>query len=57
MAEAGLPAFLRQHLVEVAQDYQHGVFEGEDRVIREITGQAPMTVQAFVTLHKGLFQA
>lgn len=57
MAEAGLPAFLRQHLVEVAQDYQHGVFEGEDGVIREITGQAPMTVQAFVTLHKGLFQA
>lgn len=57
MAEAGLPAFLRQHLVEVAQDYQHGVFEGEDGVIREITGQAPMTVQAFVTLHKALFQA
>jgi len=57
MAEADLPAFLRQHLVEVAQDYQHGVFEGEDGVIREITGQAPMTVQAFVTLHKGLFQA
>jgi uncharacterized protein YbjT (DUF2867 family) len=57
MAEAGLPAFLRQHLVEVAQDYQHGVFAGEDGVIREITGQAPMTVQAFVTLHKGLFQA
>jgi NAD(P)H dehydrogenase (quinone) len=57
MAEAGLPAFLRQHLVEVAQDYQHGVFEGKDGVIREITGQAPMTVQAFVTLHKGLFQA
>jgi uncharacterized protein YbjT (DUF2867 family) len=57
MAEAGLPAFLRQHLVEVAQDYQHGVFEGKDGVIREITGQAPMTVQAFVTLHKALFQA
>jgi hypothetical protein len=38
-------------------DYQHGVFEGEDTIIRDVTGEAPMTVQAFVTLHKDLFQA
>lgn len=57
MIEAGLPPFLIQHLIEVAQDYQHGVFEGEDRIIAEVTGQAPMTVQAFVTLHKDLFKA
>ena len=56
MTEAGLPPFLRQHLIEVAQDYQHGVFEGEDGIIREVTGQSPMTVQAFVTQHKALFQ-
>jgi NAD(P)H dehydrogenase (quinone) len=57
MKDAGLPPFLIQHLNEVAQDYQHGVFEGEDEIIREVTGQAPMTVQAFVTLHKNLFKA
>lgn len=57
MKEAGLPPFLIQHLIEVAQDYQHGVFEGEDQIIGEVTGQAPMTVQAFVTLHKELFKA
>ena len=55
LLEAGLPPFVVQHLVEVALDYQHGVFEGEDKIIREVTGQAPMTVQEFVTLHKDLF--
>lgn len=56
MRDAGLPPFLVQHLNEVAQDYQHGVFEGEDTIIKEVTGQSPMTVQAFVTLHKDLFK-
>lgn len=57
MADAGLPPFIIQHLIEVAKDYQHGVFEGEDSIIREVTGQAPMTVQEFVTLHRDLFNA
>lgn len=57
LLEAGLPAFVVQHLGEVALDYQHGVFEGEDSIIREVTGEAPMTVQAFVNLHKELFNA
>ncbi|WP_434607890.1 NAD(P)H-binding protein [Pseudomonas sp. D2-30] len=51
----GLQPFLIQHLLEVAKDYQQGVFAGEDSIIGEITGQPPMTVQAFVTLHKELF--
>lgn len=51
----GLPSFLIQHLLEVAKDYQNGVFEGEDSIIAQVTGQPPMTVQAFVTLYKGLF--
>ncbi|WP_433740666.1 NmrA family NAD(P)-binding protein [Pseudomonas putida] len=55
LLEAGLPAFIVQHLGEVALDYQHGVFEGEDRIIAQVTGEAPMTVQQFVTLHKSLF--
>ncbi|WP_445570921.1 NmrA family NAD(P)-binding protein [Pseudomonas sp. E102] len=51
----GLQPFLIQHLLEVAKDYQQGVFAGEDSIIGEITGQPPMAVQAFVTLHKELF--
>jgi hypothetical protein len=39
----------------VAQDYQHGVFAGEDSIIRQVTGEAPMTVQEFVTLHREAF--
>ncbi|VVP67443.1 NAD(P)H azoreductase [Pseudomonas fluorescens] len=57
LLDAGLSAFLVQHLGEVALDYQHGVFAGEDSIIREVTGEAPMTVQQFVTLHKELFNA
>lgn len=57
MADAGLPRFIIQHLIEVAKDYQHGVFEGEDSIIKEVTGEAPMTVQEFVTLHRDLFNA
>lgn len=55
MSDDGLPPFLRQHLIEVAQDYQHGVFEGEDHIIAQVTGQPPMTVQQFVKLHQKLF--
>jgi len=55
MSDDGLPPFLRQHLIEVAQDYQHGVFEGEDQIIAQVTGQPPMTVQQFVKLHHKLF--
>ncbi|MFJ3524266.1 NmrA family NAD(P)-binding protein [Pseudomonas sp. NPDC090203] len=57
MTDAGLPPFVIQHLIEVAKDYQHGVFEGEDSIIKEVTGQAPMTVQEFVTLHHELYKA
>jgi uncharacterized protein YbjT (DUF2867 family) len=57
LLDAGLPAFIVQHLGEVALDYQDGVFAGEDSIIREVTGEAPMTVQQFVTLHKALFNA
>jgi len=29
--------------------YQNGIFSGEDKIIAEVTGQPPMTVQEFVT--------
>ena len=52
-----LTEFLIQHLCAVALDYQNGLFAGEDKIIAELTGQSPMTVQEFVTLHRNAFTA
>jgi NAD(P)H dehydrogenase (quinone) len=52
---ADLPEFLIQHFCEIAIDYQNGIFSGEDRIITEVTGKAPMTVQEFVALHRDAF--
>ena len=57
LTQAGIPSFLVQHLCEVALDYQNGIFEGEDTVIKAVTGQAPMTVQAFVEAHRQEYQS
>jgi hypothetical protein len=48
---------LIQHLCAVALDYQNGIFAGEDKIIAEVTGQPPMTVQEFVSLHRDAFRA
>jgi len=39
---------LAQHLAAVAVDYQNGIFSGTDDVVERITGEPPMTVEAFV---------
>jgi uncharacterized protein YbjT (DUF2867 family) len=52
---AELPEFLIRHLCEVAIDYQNGILSGEDKIIAEITGKAPMGVQEFVALHRDAF--
>src|SRR5260221_319426 len=52
----GRGVFMIQHLVAVALDYQNGIFSGEDKIIAEVTGRPPMTVQEFVTLHRGVFE-
>ncbi|MFK4771375.1 NmrA family NAD(P)-binding protein [Rhizobium sp. ZW T2_16] len=51
----GLPPFLVQHFCAIAIDYQNGVFAGADTVIGKVTGKAPLTVEAFVTLHRDEF--
>jgi NAD(P)H dehydrogenase (quinone) len=56
LESAGRSAFLTQHLCAVALDYQDGVFAGEDKVIAEVTGKAPMTVQEFVKRHWEAFK-
>jgi NAD(P)H dehydrogenase (quinone) len=53
----GRMEFLIQHLCAVALDYQNGIFAGEDKIIAEVTGQPPMTVQEFVALHRDAFNA
>lgn len=55
MESVGMPAHRIQHLCAVALDYRNGIFAGTNNVIETITGQPPMTVQAFITLHKDAF--
>jgi uncharacterized protein YbjT (DUF2867 family) len=57
LEKAGLPEFMIQHFCAVAVDYQNGIFSGEGKIIAEVTGQPPMTVQEFVTLHRDAFKA
>lgn len=52
-----LPEFMIQHFIEVAIDYQNGVFAGSDSVIEKVTGKAPQTVGEFVRANLGLFKA
>jgi NAD(P)H dehydrogenase (quinone) len=47
---------LIQHFLEVAIDYQNGIFAGSNDVIEKITGQAPQTIDAFVTANREAFQ-
>lgn len=51
----GLPEFLIQHFCAIALDYQNGIFSGADKIIAEVTGVPPMTVQDFVTSHRAAF--
>ena len=52
-----MPEQMIQHLCAVAEDYQAGLFAGTDHVIEKITGIPPMTVQAFVEMHRDAFGA
>jgi NAD(P)H dehydrogenase (quinone) len=49
------PPFLTQHLVEVAQDYQDGVFSGTNSVVEDVTGAPPLTVQAWIAKNREAF--
>lgn len=51
------PQHLIQHLGEVAQDYQDGIFAGTNDVIERVTGRAALTVSEFVELHRSEFLA
>jgi NAD(P)H dehydrogenase (quinone) len=47
--------FLTQHLVEVAQDYQNGIFAGTNDVLETITGTPALSVPAFIEKHRKAF--
>lgn len=49
------PPFLIQHLVEVAKDYQNGLFAGTNDVVERIGGAPALTVQEFVAKHREAF--
>ena len=49
--------FLIQHLREVAIDHTNGIFAGTNDLVEQISGQAPMTVEAFVTKNRHAFEA
>lgn len=48
--------FLVQHLREVAIDHTNGVFAGTNDLVEQISGQAPMSVEAFVAKHRQAFE-
>ena len=51
----GLPEFIIQHFVEVAIDYQNGIFAGTNDVIEKVTGTAPQPLEAFLAANRDAF--
>ncbi|UEP32535.1 MULTISPECIES: NmrA family NAD(P)-binding protein [unclassified Burkholderia] len=49
------PPFLVQHLVEVAQHYREGIFQGTNDVVEKITGTPALSVPAFIEKYRGAF--
>ncbi len=49
------PPFLVQHLVEVAQDYQDGIFAGTNDNVEKITGRPALSVPAFIEKYRNVF--
>jgi NAD(P)H dehydrogenase (quinone) len=49
------PPFLTQHLVEVAQNYQDGIFSGTNDAVERITGTPPLSVAQFITKNRAAF--
>src|SRR6201984_748181 len=47
--------FLAQHLVEVAQNYQDGIFAGTNDVVERITGTPALSLRAFLEKHREVF--
>lgn len=55
LSAAGFPEFFVQHISSVAQDYQDGIFSGENNLVEVISGRRPMTVEDYVTANRAEF--
>jgi uncharacterized protein YbjT (DUF2867 family) len=55
MTAAGRSDFFVQHISSVAQDYQDGIFAGENNLVEVISGHKPMTVADYVTANRTEF--
>jgi len=56
MTAQGRTDFFVQHISSVAQDYQDGIFAGENNLVEVISGQKPMTVAEFVNANHADFE-
>jgi uncharacterized protein YbjT (DUF2867 family) len=52
----GENSFLFQHLKEVAIDHQNGIFEGTNDLVEKLGGRPPMTLEAFITKHREVYE-
>jgi NAD(P)H dehydrogenase (quinone) len=52
----GRTDFFVQHISSVAQDYQDGIFAGENNLVEVISGQKPMTVADFINANHADFE-
>ena len=55
LGAAGFPDFFVQHISSVAQDYQDGIFSGENNLVEVISGHQPMTVTDYVNANRAEF--
>jgi NAD(P)H dehydrogenase (quinone) len=51
----GVPEFIVQHFLEIAIDYQNGIFAGTSDDIEHITGTEPQPLEAFLAANRDAF--
>jgi NAD(P)H dehydrogenase (quinone) len=51
----GRTDFFVQHISSVAQDYQDGIFAGENNLVEVISGHKPMSVADYITANRAAF--
>lgn len=56
VSRMGLPEFLADHLYNVAQDHQEGIFDRKTDLVEQITGSAPKRLAEFVGDHIAQFR-
>lgn len=57
LERGGWDPHLIQHLRNVAADYRNGIFAGTNDVIEQVTGTAPLTVEAFTDRNRRVFDS